>query len=292
MLMGDGVGEEFKLRRLYLPDVKKAMVLSRHENWNQTEKDWTFLIENAQHACIGAFDDDRLIGTVTVLNYDHVSWIGMMLVDKSYRGRGLSKMLLSNVIKDIGPDSFIKLDATPAGQKVYVKFGFQIAYEVHRMTASKVSLKTLNYSQNNSIRPILNSDISNVCTFDERAFGDNRKGLMEFLFMNNQKKSFIFEKNGEIEGFVLGREGSNYYHIGPLMASSAEIAKALMFEVLQALKSQPVLLDVTGDKKEILHWLEDRGFKKQRGFIRMYQNENLASGLIPRHYLIAGPEYG
>ncbi|SDM31422.1 GNAT family N-acetyltransferase [Kriegella aquimaris] len=284
--------DTFRLRRLGLHDVSKAILLSDNESWNQTEHDWAFLIENLENLCLGVFDNDRLIGTATALNYDYVTWIGMVLVDKNYRGRGISKTLLSNIIKGIKPSQSIKLDATPAGQKVYAKFGFQEEYEILRMTATCASSKTLNSPDNENIRLITYKDIANISAYDKTAFGANRKELIAFLFSNNRKKSFVVEKNGKIEGFILGRSGSKYYHMGPLMASSPEIGEVLILKALNELESQPVLLDIVADKKDQISFLKGIGFSKKRHFIRMYQKENPASGLLGTQYLIAGPEYG
>ncbi len=290
--MGKESDTEFSLRRLRPRDVRKAMLLSDSESWNQTEADWLFLIENPQNICLGIFDNEALIGTVTAMNHDGISWIGMVLVDKNYRGRGVSKTLLSNVITEIGAGRSVKLDATPAGQKVYVKFGFTEAYEIQRMTVPSISSKKLKYPKDDSIRPIAPSDIANICAYDATAFGAYRNELIEFLFLNNRKKSFVVEKEGEIEGFVLGRRGSNYYHVGPLMASSLENAKLLILKVLHEPEFQPTLLDIVSDKKEFIECLKDLGFSKKRYFIRMNKNDNLASEQLGNQYLIAGPEYG
>ncbi|WP_339713949.1 GNAT family N-acetyltransferase [uncultured Kriegella sp.] len=283
---------EYSLRRLSRYDVRKAILLSNDESWNQTEADWTFLIENPKNASFGVFDNERLIGTVTAMKHDCISWIGMVLVDKSYRGRGIGKTLISTVLKAIGLGQSIGLDATPAGKKVYAKFGFQEEYRIHRMTSPGVSSKTLNFIEDCGIRPVSDDDMVNICAYDAIAFGAKRNELLEFLLANNRKNCFLFEENDKIEGFVLGRTGSNYYHIGPLMASSVKIVELLILKVIKQLEAQAILLDVVADKMELVGFLENLGFSKKRHFIRMYQEENLYSGLLEAQYLIGGPEYG
>src|SRR5690349_6739087 len=101
------------LRPMQLSDVEAGMRLSTAEGWNQTEKDWKFFIENPQNICVVAETDNKIIGTTTAINYaDQLAWIGMVLVDKNYRGRGLSKMLLENVLEKLKHVKSIKLDAT------------------------------------------------------------------------------------------------------------------------------------------------------------------------------------
>ena len=90
----------FILRHMQLGDIGGAMKLSNAEGWNQTEKDWKFLIENPQNFCMLAESSKKIIGTTTAINYSNqVAWIGMVLVDKEYRGRGVSNSILTDILK-------------------------------------------------------------------------------------------------------------------------------------------------------------------------------------------------
>src|SRR5438067_11925052 len=82
--------------RLMKPDdVRHGMRLSTAEGWNQTEKDWELLIENPDNICLLAEANGKVIGTSTAINYaNEETWIGMVLVDKEYRGLGVSKAML------------------------------------------------------------------------------------------------------------------------------------------------------------------------------------------------------
>ncbi len=65
------------------------MRIKKAEGWNQTEKDWELLIQYRGSVNLVAVLENQIVGTVTALNYAHtVAWIGMMLVDKKFRGRG------------------------------------------------------------------------------------------------------------------------------------------------------------------------------------------------------------
>ena len=125
---------------MQLGDIGSAMKLSMAEGWNQTEKDWKLFIENAENnACIVAEIDNKVIGTTTAINYSNqVAWIGMVLVDKEYRGRGVSKSLLTNIFKKLRHCKSVKLDATPEGQEVYKKFDFKDEYHIVRMSNASI----------------------------------------------------------------------------------------------------------------------------------------------------------
>ena len=112
-----------QLRPMELGDIGSALELSNAECWNQTEKDWKVLIENPENVWMMAEDGNHVIGTTTAINYSNqVAWIGMVLVDKEYRGQGVSKSLLTNIFKKLEYCKSVKLDATPQGQQVYHPF--------------------------------------------------------------------------------------------------------------------------------------------------------------------------
>src|SRR6476619_2273692 len=119
----------FTIRSMQMSDIENGLRLSITEGWNQTEKDWKLFIENPQNICIVAEAGNKVIGTTTAINYSNqLAWIGMVLVDKAYRGMGVGKLLLTNILSKSEFFKSVKLDATPAGQRVYKKFGFEDEY--------------------------------------------------------------------------------------------------------------------------------------------------------------------
>jgi predicted GNAT family N-acyltransferase len=274
-------------------DVGQAMELSGAEGWNQTKADWELLVQNHQNVCLAAVSDGKIVGTATAMNYSgDVAWIGMVLVNREHRGRGISKMLLSSLFEQLHSCKSIKLDATPAGQPVYQKFGFKDEYLVHRMTAVPFSSKAILAEGQQVPEPIHPGNLSEIIDFDCKVFGANRKQLVEFLLRNYPEKGWMAKQHGEITGFALGREGTRFHQIGPVMASTTEQAKTLIREALKGLEGQPVVVDVLDDKHELIEWLVESGFTKQRHFIRMYQDENPFPGIPENQFLICGPEFG
>jgi hypothetical protein len=100
------------------------------------------------------------------------------------------------------------------------------------------------------------------------------------------------EENDHVEGFALGREGYRYHHIGPIVAATTEQATVLLKQALSKLAGQPVVVDVPGDKKEMIQMLRELNFVEQRQFIRMYRDKNPFAGNISKLFAIAGPEFG
>ena len=284
--------ESFNVRPMKPGDIPDAYKLSNAEGWNQTESDWKLLIANTQNTCLIAECGNKIIGTTTAINYaNKVAWIGMVLVDKEYRGRGVSKSLLINIFKELESCKSIKLDATPAGQPVYKKFQFEDEYFIVRMTNS--SMKNFPIDDYDIMPELIQlNQIQEIVAFDELLFGANRIQLIEFLIRKYPGKAWLLKRNNRIAGFALGRDGNKYHQIGPVMASTTSDAKILIKSALEELNNQPIVVDVLYDKEDLLSWLNSIGFIKQRHFVRMYKKENPFPGVIAKQHLICGPEFG
>lgn len=285
--------DTINIRKLKKQDIPEAMRLVYAEGWNQTENDWRILVGGEQNACVAAETEGKLVGTATAINYNNdVAWIGMVLVDREYRGRGISKLLLSALMDKLETCKSVKLDATPAGQKVYEKLGFNNEFMIYRLVRNPGPLGTI--IPGGDVTPVLpvQDRLKEAVLFDEMVFGANRGVLLRTLADQYPELSGVIMEGGKISGYSLGRVGSRYVQIGPVSAGSTEKAKKLVLSVLKLKSQQPVVVDVMDSKKYMLTWLESLGFAVQRPFTRMYLGENLFPGLTEKQFLICGPEYG
>ncbi len=281
------------LRPILLSDVEACMRLSTAEGWNQTENDWKFLIENAQNICVVAEADNKVVGTTTAINYaNQIAWIGMVLVDTDYRGKGISKLLLENVLEKLKPVKSIKLDATPAGREVYKKLGFKDEYSITRMTSSSIKKLSFTAAENYFVEPIQSNDTKKITELDKLVFGTNRKTLLEYLIKEYPHKGLLIKSDNDIRAFALGRNGNKFHHIGPVIAETIDDVKALISKALKNLIDKQVVIDVLNDKTELIGWVQSLGFTKQREFIRMYKNENPFADATNKYFSICGPEFG
>ena len=283
----------FIIREMHPGDIKGSMKLSTAEGWNQTENDWKFLIENPRNTCIVAEYSNAIIGTITAMNYSNkLAWIGMVLVDKEFRGQGVSASLLTAVLKKLSSFRSVKLDATPAGQNIYKKFGFMDEFEILRMTNLAIADVTVEMDKNILPEPVSSNDVKNISDFDQHIFGVNRSSLIKYLLSEYPQKAWMFKRNNLITGIALGRTGNKYHHIGPVFAANIDDAKKLIASAVNELNHQPIVVDVLFDKKDLISWLHENGFTIQRKFVRMYKGKNLFPGDIGNQYLICGPEFG
>lgn len=280
------------IRDLQPEDVGVALELSSGEGWNQTARDWDFLIQSPDVVAIAAVNKSRVIATTTAIRYPgKVIWIGMVLVDKAFRGKGISKLLLNHVFQLSDEASVLKLDATAQGQRVYIPLGFQEEMQIVRMVHPVVSNQHLPVSEITP-EPVDATHISAITALDKFTFGADRSSLINMLVTNYPESAWIVQKQQRIMGFTLGRAGSRYHHLGPVVAGCTSDAATLITHALNNLNGTAVVIDVLCDKQDLIASLISMGFSVQRYFSRMYRHQHNIPCNTADMFAIGGPEYG
>lgn len=232
------------------------------------------------------------MGTVCAYSYQgKLAWIGMMLVDRNYRRRGISKRLMREVIQRLGDKQTIKLDATPAGQKVYEQLGFVKEYSLFRWVRSKEAISLIE-REAEEVQRVAPEDFPEIISYDHQVFGTDRAKLLRHLFKRLPNGAFLLKEGGEIVGYIFCRLGSKFLQLGPMIASTDIAAKALIARVLEAFEGHDLVLDLGVHHANLYPWLESCGFAKQRELIRMYIPPNKVKEELANYYLITGPELG
>lgn len=281
--------KSLQLRPMTRKDLPFAMRLHNMERWNQLEPDWEFLIDADTGGNFVAVYDGHDAGTVTTFTYQNrFSWIGMVLVDREYRGLGIGNALLNASIEFGKTKGTLRLDATPQGEKLYKTLGFKTErilarYELNSLKHLPASGKTCK-----SVSP---GQLNEIAELDSAAFGAERRSVLNYLLNTNPQYAWYLEREGKITGYCFGRPGVDFHQIGPITAENENDAKDLLLAAIQNCPS-PVIVDVFDEHSEWIAELKSLGFEFQRPFIRMYLGELRNGGNIKIQYAIAGPEIG
>src|SRR3954447_4671037 len=135
---------EIHLRRMSESDILFADSLRASAQWNQTKRDWSRLLAlstrslgdvSKESGCFVAEWNGTPVGTATTICYGKaLAWIGMLLVDPEFRGRGIGSALLNACLKYLHGRGIgcIKLDATPQGKLLYERLGFRAEWSLTR----------------------------------------------------------------------------------------------------------------------------------------------------------------
>jgi len=280
-------------------DIAAGMRLKALAGWNQTEADWRFfLATNAARTmragpegCFVAVHDDVVIGTVTTVRYGpRLAWIGMLLVDPAFRRKGIGTCLMQAAVDSLSDWPTIGLDATPAGRPLYERLGFRGEGGLVRMTVDR--LPSLG-SPLPGIRPVGDADLHAMAELDRAVLDVDRRPLLHALIERAPETAWLSVSEGGIGGFCLGRHGSTFGQLGPVVAETLDQAMALCQAGLAAWQGQPVIVDVPTSQAVFLDRLRSLGFAVQRPLMRMVRGAPLPKPETAAHtFAICGPEYG
>jgi ribosomal protein S18 acetylase RimI-like enzyme len=283
------------LRTMTKLDIPSGMRLKEIAGWNQTAQDWERFLTASPDGCFVAELAGEVCGTVTSISYEErFAWVGMVLVDPEFRGRGIGAKLLARAIEhlDAGKISTIKLDATPLGKPLYEKLGFVSEYEIERWilrTSSVSSTKTHRSRPPGLLSP---DPLDSIFELDRDIFGADRSSLLESLHQEVPDFTFAMRNASIVEGYGFGRHGCYADHLGPWMATDAQVARQLLEAFLASCGRDTIVVDCLKSNTMARNLLQSFGFTYSRPLTRMYRGANLYPGRVEPLCAILGPEFG
>jgi GNAT superfamily N-acetyltransferase len=281
--------DRIALRRMSARDIPLGMKLKSCAGWNQLEEDWRMFLGAGGDSFVAALDGID-VGTVVSIPYqDHFTWIAMVLVDPAARRKGIGTALLEKAIEHSLVNGPVRLDATPDGYELYMTMGFKAEYELVRM-ARHAGKHTPEPGR--CCEAVREADLQGIIDYDAPVFGADREYIIRTLFKRNPEYACIIRDNDTVRGYCLGRSGSSYELLGPLVAETSAEAEKLLLTALQECSTKDVVIDALTDKPEWIDFLEAAGFTRQRPFTRMCLGDLNHPGIRRKQFAIGGPETG
>jgi len=284
--------DNYFLRPMRVEDISSGMGLKNAAGWNQLEQDWKLFLDSSVDGSMVAEYQQKVIGTVTTVNYSgRFSWIGMLLVDPEIRRMGIGTTLLKEAIFKAKDKGTIRLDATPKGKLLYDTLGFKDEYGLHRFEIKDYTTNLSQLKKQDCLK-ISDTDLPAIIKFDQSIFGATRAGILNSLYKMGRDYAWIYRSRNNIMGYCFGRPGSNFEQIGPIVSMNEEIAFSLLCHAIEQCKGRPVIIDIPDDQKAFRKSVTDIGFEIQRPFIRMFLGKHPYPGKPELQFAIAGPEIG
>jgi len=276
-----------KIRPMTINDLQLGLRLTRQAGWNQTESDWLRFIDLEPTGCFVAEWNESAVGTTTTCVFGQVAWIAMVLVDINARGQGVGTQLLRHCLSYLKQREVktVRLDATPAGQPIYQKLGFQAEYELARFEGISHPWRP------EPTVPKATAEIfEDIIEFDNRMTGTDRTKMLTRLFDEFQEDTRFVGYGDKIDGFATMRSGVNAMQIGPCIAAT-NTGPLLLCDALSRCAGKPVFVDIPLNNTDAVKIAQLRGLKIQRRFIRMYHGEKIRDN-IKALWASSGPEKG
>jgi len=233
-------GPAFHFQPLSPDLVPSACRLSTQAGWNQEEEDWHRLLRLNPDGVRVWVDTGEVRASYSVMGYGgQVAWIGMILADLDYRGRGLGKAAFAGALEatQTAGYSLAGLDATEMGEPIYRKFGFEGIGPIVRWRG------TWQAPEDPTKRNFVQQGMTpGILRLDAESTGEDRAPLLRDLAQSAE--IFHIERNGQTEAYAAVRPGRTARQIGPVVARSTA-GFADMLEALAAIfPGEDVLCDV------------------------------------------------
>jgi ribosomal protein S18 acetylase RimI-like enzyme len=305
------VDEAVTFREMVADDIPAGLALCRASGWNQVERDWRRFLETQPGGAIVAERDSRIIGTVATIRYGRrFAWVAMVLVDPAERGRGVGRALLTRGLSLIDDVETPRLDATPAGEPLYKTLGFVEESRLSRLQLEPGQARPLppfpaSSSQETTVRPLVAADWDSIAAFDAAVFGADRRALLQWLWEGAPEYAWVAtDRQDAITGYIFGRHGHLFEHLGPIIAHDAATAARLVAACLPSrgahallaghpLRAYPsFVIDAPADQADWRRFLADAGFVEQRPFFRMSRGRPAPAGQPHHLFASVGPEFG
>lgn len=251
-------------------DIAAAHSLSLAAGWPHRAEDWQWMW-NAGHGFV-ALDNGEVVGTALYWKYGTGrSTLGLVIVSPQMQGRGVGRKLMELVLEALG-QRITLLHATPAGQPLYEKLGFEACGTVdqHQGTVGQVPAVTSHAGER--LRPLASADVPRVIELASRASGLDRSAIIPALLDTAQ--GVVLEDNGDLMGFSLFRRFGRGYAIGPVVAKRSPDgcrAKVLIAHWLANNEGQFVRIDAPGDAG-LGDWLNALGLARVSTVVKMVRN--------------------
>ena len=255
---------------LHEQQLPQALLLSQALNWPYRLDDWRDAL-GLGHG-LAAVVDGRLGATALWWPWgQHYATCGMIIVSPHLQGRGTGRALMGALLHQAG-ERTVLLNSTVAGMRLYEQYGFVPFGSVHQhqaaLTRAPPAPAVEGYVR--SMRP---DDLPALIDLDREACGMDRRRLLDVLFAAGRVA--VAATGDRPSGYACVRRWGRGVVIGPVVATDARDARALIATLLQDHVGEFVRLDVT-DASGLSPWLAELGLPRVDGVTSM------ARGPLPR----------
>ena len=267
-------------------DLESALQLSRAAGWSFRLEDWR--IAQVLGRGVLAEESGQVIASALCWPYgDAFATYGSIIVAPAMQGRGLGRALLTRLMELTG-DRAVMLNSTAEGQRLYQSFGFEPIGTVYQ----HVVLGCVGPAQldpDPQIRAARAEDLPAMIEMDQRAFGAARPRMIEELLKTGA--AVVIECDGELRAYAICRPFGLGQVIGPVVATGAADAKALIGHFLTANAGQTLRIDIGGESG-LGAWLTEQGVPEVGQVTTMIRGKRPAISGPERMFALASQSFG
>jgi len=279
------------IRRFEPEDLNFADRQKLREGWAVSRDQFKLFLEHDPDGCFVAMADDRPVGMVTTTCFGQSGWIGNLIVEPDYRGRGIGRALMEHAIDRLRGRgaTTVRLEGDPPGIPLYRTLGFVDEFESCRFTLP--DSEEIPGLDDSAAETMSAGDLDEVAALDAAIVGANRSRFLELKF-SAAELALVRRRNGRIVASLLASPTNRGFRIGPCVALDPADARSLITAAISAAAGRPVLIGMPALNTEALDMLVEMGFEKGPSCSRMRLGSPIAAGDPTRLFAIASGAAG
>ena len=244
-------------------DLETVLAWAAAEGWNPGLSDAAaFLV--ADPAGFSIWDEDGIaVAAISVVNHDAANaFLGLYICHPDWRGKGVGFKLWIEALKHAGSRG-VGLDGVAAQQANYAKSGFVLTGSTIRFEG------TLPPETSPNVRDATPADLAALLALDQLATGYRRENFITaWTAQSDARQTLVFN---DLSGFATIRLCQSGCKIGPVIASSATDAVALIKAAAAQLPNRPLIIDLPDARADLIAALTTFGFQETFRTARMYR---------------------
>ena len=190
----------YKVERFGEKDIPGLVALSTSGGWDYDEAELKTVLSSGE--IVGFLDGNgTIISSAAIIPYgEGLASIGMVIVHPDHQGLGLGKKVMENCLRAFPDGTAVMLVATPEGRPMYEKMGFFERGKIIKCLADNYTPVDLN-DDGIKIRTVVSDDMAAILDMDRKAFGGDRRIIMEKRHCQARRRVVAMNKKGKPLGF-------------------------------------------------------------------------------------------
>jgi GNAT superfamily N-acetyltransferase len=230
-------------------------------DWSDLRIFYRYYLEHLSFCSpVKVMEGRMMAGIGTTIYHNNIAWLAHIVVHPDFRKHGIGKFLTQSMVDSIDSSAYktISLLATPLGEPVYSKIGFQIQAEYVFLKNETDKIK---FIASPRIIPLKEKHLQDVYALDNKASGEDRSSRLQEYFTD----AYIYADD-EIRGFYLPSFGEGLI-VAKDDAAGIELMKFRLNKINMAVLPA---LNISA-----MNFLKENNFKEYRFAKRMWLGEKI-----------------
>lgn len=199
------------IRAARLDDLDFFIACVTREGWlSETQTTFETFLAHDPKGCFVAEQDGRTIGMIVATAYDTCGFLGELIVLPEHRGHGHGRQLMEHAIGYLHTKGIrnVYLDGDTPAVPLYERIGFHVVCQSLRF------LGRIEPVPDDSVRPMIQSDLEAIFKLDRAEFGADRSFFLRRRLATFPHLCHVIDDGG-IVGYVMGQPGHGVVTVGP-----------------------------------------------------------------------------